>query len=423
MAVDPSVPVVVLGPHHGGLGIARSLGRLGVTVYVVASDRRAPTLASRYCRPVIWNLEGAPEAETIRFLNSLGDRISRRAVLIPTTDRASMLVAEHSDALTAHFLFPRVPAALVRSFSDKREVHHLAGRLGIPTPAVVFPQSLDEVRDFARRMAFPLVLKGIDGTRLQARTGAKMVLVRSERSLLEQYAKLEDPAAPNLMLQEYVPGGDDSVWMFNGYFDEASHCVAGFTGTKLRQHPVNAGATSLGICRRNETIEAMTTALMRTVGYRGIVDIDYRYDQRDGSYKLLDPNPRIGCTFRLFVDANGMDVVRFLYLDMTGQPLPAAVPCEGRKWIEESGDIESSLDRVGAGNLTVRAWIQSLHGIDEAAWFARDDLSPFWQMVWQLARRALRRIGRDISGAVSRVVGGSRRPVLGQPAQQQPSPR
>ncbi len=423
MPVDTSVPVVVLGFHHGSLGIARSLGRLGVTVYGVASEPRAPALASRYCRPVLWNLERTPGAETIRFLNDLGNRIGRQAVLIPTTDATSLLVAEHSDNLAARFLFPHVPAGVVGSFSDKRAVHDLAGRLGIPTPAAVFPQSLDDVENFARHAVFPIVLKGIDGARLQARTGRKMVLVHSARDLAEQYAKLEDPTAPNLMLQEYIPGSDASVWMFNGYFDHASRCVAGFTGRKLRQHPVDAGATSLGICQRNETVEAMTTAFMRAVGYRGIVDIDYRYDQRDGSYKLLDPNPRIGCTFRLFVDANGMDVVRFLYLDMTGQPLSAAVPCEGRKWIEESGDIESSLDRVGAGHLSVRAWIQSLRGIDEAAWFARDDLTPFFRMLWQLARRALRRIGRGVSTAGGRLMLGSRRAGFRLPAHEQPSIR
>ncbi len=263
MPVDTSVPVVVLGFHHGSLGIARSLGRLGVTVYGVASEPRAPALASRYCRPVLWNLERTPGAETIRFLNDLGNRIGRQAVLIPTTDATSLLVAEHSDNLAARFLFPHVPAGVVGSFSDKRAVHDLAGRLGIPTPAAVFPQSLDDVENFARHAVFPIVLKGIDGARLQARTGRKMVLVHSARDLAEQYAKLEDPTAPNLMLQEYIPGSDASVWMFNGYFDHASRCVAGFTGRKLRQHPVDAGATSLGICQRNETVEAMTTAFMR----------------------------------------------------------------------------------------------------------------------------------------------------------------
>ncbi len=51
--VDPSVPVVVLGVHHGTLGIARSLGRLGIAVSCVDGDRSHPALASRYLRRVV----------------------------------------------------------------------------------------------------------------------------------------------------------------------------------------------------------------------------------------------------------------------------------------------------------------------------------------------------------------------------------
>ena len=36
---------------------------------------------------------------------------------------------------------------------------------------------------------------------------------------------MEDPDQTNLMLQEYIPGGDDSVWMFNGYSDANSECL------------------------------------------------------------------------------------------------------------------------------------------------------------------------------------------------------
>jgi predicted ATP-grasp superfamily ATP-dependent carboligase len=35
------------------------------------------------------------------------------------------------------------------------------------------------------------------------------------------------------------------------------------------------------------------------------VDLGFRYDARDSRYKPLDVNPRIGATFRLFVDAEG----------------------------------------------------------------------------------------------------------------------
>jgi len=394
--VDPSVPVVVLGVHHGTLGIARSLGRLGIAVSCVDGDRSHPALASRYLRRVVaWDMKRAPEAATVAFLEELAHRLGGRPLLIPTTDATTLFVAQHAAPLAASFRFPRRSCELVRSFSDKGEAFRLARRLGIATPAAAFPRSSDDVREFAARATFPLMLKGIDGTRLQRRMGRKMVIVRSERELAAEYTRLEEPGAHNLMLQEYIPGGDDTVWMFNGYFNTDSDCLVAFTGKKLRQHAVHVGATSLGICLPNQAIAELTTSFMKRVGYCGILDIGYRYDARDGVYKLLDPNPRIGCTFRLFVAQNGMDVARCLYLDLTGQPVPAAVPRWGRKWIVEDWDVESCLDYRREGSLTLRQWAASLRGIEEWAWFAADDLGPFFRMAgalgWRLLRWAARR--------------------------------
>jgi len=396
-AIDTSVPVVLLGDgfRHGTLGIVRSLGRLGVSVYAVDGDPREPALASRYCRGAsTWDVARRLAADTVAFLDDLGRRLGRQPVLIPTNDATALFVATHGSALAQRFRFPQRPPELVRAFSDKREAFYLAQRLGIPTPTAVFPQSRDDVLAWLARAVFPVALKRIDRTRLDARTGTSMVIVRSERELLEQYEKLEDPACPNLMLQEYIPGGDDTVWMFNGYFNSASECVAGFTGRKLRQHPVHRGSTSLGISDRNDTVERVTVRFMKAVGYRGILDVDYCYDARDGLYKLLDPNPRIGSTFRLFVSEDGMDVVRYQYLDLTGQPLPPAVPREGRRWIVEDRDIDSCLAYRREGQLTVPRWLGSLRGIDEAAWFARDDLAPFWRVCFGWTGRALRRAVR-----------------------------
>jgi hypothetical protein len=78
---------------------------------------------------------------------------------------------------------------------------------------------------------------------------------------------------------------------------------------------------------------------MQEIDYSGIVDMGYRYDRRDGKYKLLDVNPRVGATFRLFVGSNGMDVVRALYLNLTGQPVRSGRAREGRKWIVEQSDL------------------------------------------------------------------------------------
>lgn len=418
--VDVSAPVVVLGFHHGGLGIARSLGRWGVGVHGVDADPRAPAFASRFCRGRgVWSLSRADPAASVEFLLRFAP--AAECVLVAATDDAALFVAEHADALSARYRFPRNPPELVRAMSDKRALYHLCRRLGVPTPETVFPASRAEVEAFAAAAPFPVMLKGIDGLRLQARRGVKMTIVRTPAELLAAYDALEDPREPNLMLQEYVPGGDDTIWMFNGYFDAASRCVAGFTGKKLRQHPVHTGSTSLGICLENPEVFRLTTAFMAAVGYRGVLDIGWRYDARDGGYLLLDPNPRIGSTFRLFVDRDGMDVARYLYLDLTGQPLPRAHQREGRKWMVEERDLESVLDYLAEGSLTVGEWLRSLRDVEEAAWFARDDLRPFLRVAGATAARGVRaaarraaRLGRGAGAAAGR--GYAPRPGASVPA-------
>lgn len=391
------VPVLVLHFHHGALGIARSLGRLGVRVYGIDADPRAPGLASRYCRGAFtWDFRASPPEASVEMLLRVAEFVGPPAVLVPTTDALATLVAEHADVLGERFLFPRVDPATVRALSDKRALYHLARRLDLPTPETAFPRSRRDLFPFLESAVFPVMLKGIDGGRLEARTGKKMLIVHSPEELLAAYDRMEDPAEPNLMLQEYIPGGDDTIWMFNGYFDRDSECVAGFTGKKLRQHPVHTGATSLGICLRNDRVEELTRGFMKRIGYRGILDIGWRYDARDGEYKLLDPNPRIGSTFRLFVSRGGMDVVRYLYRDMTGQPLPSSALREGRKWLVEDQDLESSLDYSREGTLGVGGWLASLRGVEEAAWFALDDLAPFRRVAGAAAARARRAVGRRL---------------------------
>jgi D-aspartate ligase len=394
---DNSTPVVVLAPvAYGPLGILRSLGRLGIRVCVAGSEPRTPALYSRYCRgKFIWNSNGCPPSESAARLLEIGRRIGRQSVLIPTTDQLAIFVDENADALRERFLFPSQPPGLPGALASKKEMYHIAKQAGIPTAETTFPASRQDVIEFGKSATFPIMLKGIDTKRLSARVGGwgqGMFRVDSAAELLQKYDKYEDSESPNLMLQEYIPGDDDTVWMFNGYFDRNSECVQGFTGKKIRQCPIHRGLTSLGICITNETVERITRQFMKLVGYRGILDIGYRYDARDGLYKVLDVNPRIGATFRLFVADNGMDVIRALYLDLTGQAIDAGRPREGRKWMVEDLDLFSSYCYHREGGVRLRDWFASFKGVQESAYFAFDDPFPLWAMLISDAGRVFRRL-------------------------------
>jgi predicted ATP-grasp superfamily ATP-dependent carboligase len=174
----------------------------------------------------------------------------------------------------------------------------------------------------------------------------------------------------------------------------------GATGRKLRQFPPHRGSTSLGICARNDVVETQTKQLMQVVGYRGPLDVGYRFDARDGRYKLLDLNPRIGSTFRLFAAENGLDVARTLYLDVTGQTIPSAQVSEGRKWVVETNDLVSSWTQFRKRQLTPVGWLRSLRDVQEGAWLASDDLAPVAALPLQWFRK---RFGERI-GPLPRVL-------------------
>ena len=127
---------------------------------------------------------------------------------------------------------------------------------------------------------------------------------------------------------------------------------------KIRQYPANGGVTSLGVCAANEAVSKCAKDFMQARDYKGVLDLDFKYDARDGQYKLLDVNPHTGTTFRLFVDENGTDVVRALYRELTGQPAATAMPVEGRKWLVENGDFISSGSYLRNGTTRFAEWIR-----------------------------------------------------------------
>jgi len=374
-----SVPVVVLvSSQHGGVGIIRSLGRAGIPVYGVHQDFREPAARSRFLRRVFrWNFSSTPAANSVSFLREVARQIGRQPLLIASSDITALFVAENAEILAREYLFSTPRAEVVRCFVSKRQTFDLCLKLRIPTARTAWPQSREEVRHFAEIASFPVVVKGESGEFLvRKRKRLRVAIVADENELLEVFDLNAASGPPSIIVQEYIPGGEDAVWMFNGYFNDQSECLFGATGRKLRQFPPHRGSTSLGICARNDAVEIQTTQLMQAVAYRGPLDIGYRFDARDGQYKLLDVNPRIGSTFRLFAAENGLDVVRALYLDVTGQSIPSAQVSEGRKWIVETNDLASSWFHFRERQLTLSSWMHSLRGVQEGVWLAPDDLSP-----------------------------------------------
>jgi D-aspartate ligase len=431
--VDTSTPAVVLKfdpniMHHGGLGVIRSLGRVGVPVFGVHEGPWAPAASSRYLAGrCFWQPSPADVDRVLAGLLRLSDHIGCPAVLITTDDAGAIFLAEHGGDLRPRFLFPDPPRDLPRRLAGKYSLYETCLELGSPCPQVTLPSSLDEARKFAAAVGYPLIAKLTTPWTVAGGLRSTTV-VASEQQLDDIYQRSEQCGA-GLMLQEFIPGGQGHDWFFHGYCDADSMCRPAFTGIKERSYPASAGLTSLGRSVPNQELCDQVTSLLARLGYRGLLDLDIRLDARNGRYNLLDFNPRLGAQFRIFRDTAGTDVALAAYLDLTGQPIPVGEQVNGRTFLVENYDPLSALANWRRGELGLRSWLSSLRTVDETAWFARDDLRPFGLMCARMGwRMATRPFARDRKRAdplrfryrAGRAAAGTGRAPIARPAAPRP---
>jgi D-aspartate ligase len=363
--------------HHGGLGIVRSLGTLGVPVYAVIEDRFAPAAVSTYLKGTfVWNTRDLSRSQTLEGLQRIGRQLKLPTILIPTDDAGSILIAEEAATLRQWFLFPKLRSDIPRILADKSRLYALCKQLGVPCPQTILPTTISEVHEFIENATFPVVVKP---ARAWLKPKTKTSIVLSPQELLDVCHRSEGQVPSNLLIQEYIRDGED--WFFHGYCNAASECLAGFTGRKLRSYPPHFGFTTLGRSVTNPALLRQTEALIKAIPYAGIMDLDYRFDRRDGQYKLLDFNPRIGAQFRLFEDGERIDVARALYRDLTGQSVPRSQQTDGRVFVVEPHDCLTSMHHLFRRELSIRDWWGSFKGPKEFAWFKWNDPAPFL-MVW-----------------------------------------
>jgi D-aspartate ligase len=404
VAADTSVPALLLKIgryplHSGGVAMVRTLGRLGVPVYAITEDRWTPAAVSRYCAGrFVWQVTGHEEPDYLAgLLRSAGQRIGRRTVVVPVDDEAAVLVAEHADALAEWFLLPPVPPGLPRQLASKQRLFELCQDNEVPAPATAFPASGDEVAAFADTATFPVVVKNAEPwVRRRAPVVGHTTVVSSPAELLALLPAGDAP--PGVILQEYIPREHARDWFSHLYCDANADCRCVFTGVKVRSWPPHNGATAAAYHQANPELEQLTARLCKQIGFSGIGDLDWRLDLRDGKYKLVDFNPRMGNQFRLFETDQGVDVVRALHLDLTGRPIPPGVVREGRQIVVEHIDAFARLAYRGGGGYPAAPPPPPRprgRGGRELAWLAADDPLPFVAM---LPRMVTSRKARSVRG-------------------------
>ncbi|MER6750532.1 ATP-grasp domain-containing protein [Streptomyces sp. PDY-4] len=390
--LDTRVPAVLLRTdrnpfHHGTLGAVRSLGRAGVEVHLVADSAGSPVHRSRYVHRMHASPPpGASADEILAVLRRVAGQVGRPAVLIPLDDATAIAAGRLRDDLSPSYLLPAMPATLSERVADKAELAAVCASADVPHPLTLVPDSPWQAAEDARRLGLPLVAKWSRPWLLPAGSGLRSTqVVHTAQQARALHARTAEAGSP-LLLQAFLPPGEDRDWFFHGYADRSGTVRAGGPGRKQLSWPRGAGLTAVGHWTPNAEVRTLAERVTGGLGYRGVFDLDFRRCGSTGRYHLLDFNPRPGAQFRLFADSSGLDVVRALHLDLTGRPLPDGQPVAGRSFVVE--------------NYAPFAALRTAPGGRELAWYARDDRVPGWAM-WALwARHVSGRLRQRLGTAV-----------------------
>lgn len=360
---------LVIGGAHGSLAVARSLGRRGIPVHLLFDDHPIAKFSRYVQSSSTW--PGPNDDGALEHLRRLG---FEGWVLFPGGDAEAQFISKNHEALSRVFRVTTPPWDVVRWAVDKRCTYELAAELGIDHPWSCYPQNRDEVARLQCR--FPLILKPTVRKETNAFTAAKAWRVDHRAELLARYDQaVACVGKDGLVIQEWIPGNGSAQFSYAAIWDR-DRPLASLVARRSRQYPITFGYTSTFVesIDRPE-IEEAAGRFLRAIAYRGLVEIEFKYDAREDRYKILDVNAR-AWTWNALGRRAGVDFPYLLWRTAAGEKF---VPVRGRAgaaWMHASRDVIAAVQEMCAGTLSPFAYLQSLCAPMTFAAFAPDDPLP-----------------------------------------------
>lgn len=358
--VSADVPVLVLGGKENSLSVVRHLGGLGIPVSC-SGGMKMWGLYSRRCagrHPV-----PAGQRDTDYWHNLLlgGNLpIAPGTVLFPCSDDALRFMAENNDELRCRYVFDEAPARQRLDMLDKQRTLEIARAAGIGTPSFWSVQNDADLERLRGRITFPVMVKPIDSFRFAKAFGRKLFIVESGFPELATKVRLARDEGHAVMVVEMIPGPDSLLSSYYTYMTDEGRPLFHFTKRVLRRYPVNSGGATFHVTESlPETAEAGLRFFTET-GFRGLGNIEFKRDTRDGRLKLIEVNARFTAAQELAL-RSGVPIDLIKYCHLTAQPVPHVGGFkQGLHYWYPLRDTFAFRQLRARGELGLRQWLATL---------------------------------------------------------------
>lgn len=368
------IGALVVGGDHPGLGIARSLGRRGIPVYIL-EDQQSISAFSKYARRVIRVKNLRDERETIDSVLAVGQEFGLADwVLFPTRDETVAAFSRHRARLAEFFRVTTPGWETVKWAWDKKNTHILAKQLDIPAPETWTPKSVDELTALYPRL--PLAIKPAVKENFFYATGKKAWRADTPQELNRLFLEANQQIkAEEVMVQEIIPGDGRHQFSYCAFFRNGQ-VHSSLVARRNRQHPHEFGRAATYVeSIELPAIEELSERFLKAIEYSGLVEVEFKQDPRDGQYKLLDVNARAWGFHSIGLPA-GVDFSYLAYADQLGLTVERRRGKSGIGWLRLITDIPTALTGLALGRLKFGSYFASLQNTRVESVFCREDVWP-----------------------------------------------
>ena len=387
-AIDTSTPVLVLGGKENSLSLARHLGRCGITVRV-SGPANCLGMYSRYCRQRFPVPHGKSIVEFWRnLLLSPDDGRLHGHILFACSDEAIEFLIEYRQELEQYYRLEEAVPELHRALLDKKRTLELARAAGVNVPNFWAIKSEADVKKICGEAKFPLIIKPIHTHKFSRVFGRKLFIIEDNFDELIEKVRLAQAHNFDVIVVEMIPGPDDLLCSYYTYVDRNGNNLFHYTKRILRRFPVNRGNACYHITEWLPETAELGHKFFNSIGFRGMGNIEFKRDIRDGKLKVIEVNTRFTAAQELIV-RSGAPIDLILYCHLTGQPLPDFKQYEQfmRLW-HPFRDFLAFLQLRKRGELSILAWMKSVFPFKHILplWNVRDPMPIFGAAAANLQR-------------------------------------
>jgi len=378
---EGKIPAVVIGSDITALGVIRSLSRVGIPTFII-SHKNDFVRYSRWAKPIRPLVKSFPTTDELAdILNQLQ---YERAVLFPCSDPSLLAVADLSPELKELFPSCLPSKKTIESLVHKGKFAEVLRATKVPHPKTIILENSDQIEKEETKYLTNFFIKPFHSWEFQHHFGTKSFRILNVKDALDKFHRAQN-AGQQVMLQEYIPGPAHNHYFIDGFIDRLGRMRALFVRRRIRIYPKHFGNSSY--CVSIPKLEAAPAVesivkIMNDIGYRGIFSAEFKFDERDNLFKILEINAR-PWWYVEFASQFGVNTCYLAYKDALGVPVASISEyVEGAGCMHVFNDLRAIIMTNGMQKVTLKHWLWELLTSKKPIYSWDDPLPAIFNLIY-----------------------------------------